>query len=98
MKVLNKLYPETSKEMKELLKQAKEKKLTKEQALKVLFITPEFLDPVLFLLYTLDTNIDELISYEKYALYMRNKGIQSRNKNLILIADEALEIHKQTNL
>ena len=29
---------------------------------------------------------------------MRNKGIQSRNKNLILIADEALEIHKQTNL
>ncbi|MBA9042386.1 hypothetical protein HNP21_005521 [Bacillus aryabhattai] len=98
MKVLNKLYPETTKEMKELLKQAKGKKLTKEQALKTLFITPEFLDPLLFLFFILDNKINELISYENYALYMRNKGIQSRNKNLILIADEALEIHKQTNL
>ncbi|OZT10643.1 hypothetical protein CHN50_20975 [Priestia aryabhattai] len=98
MEVLNKLYPETTKEMKELLKQAKEKKLTKEQALKILFITPEFLDPLLFLLFTLDNKIYELISYENYALYMRNKGIQSRNKNLILISDEALEFHKQTNL
>jgi len=97
MKVLNKLYPENTKEMKELLKQAKEKKLTKEQAFS-LFITPEFSDPLLFLFFILDNKINELISYENYALYMRNKGIQSRNKNLILIADEALEIHKQTNL
>lgn len=98
MKVLNKLYPEISTETKELLKHAKEKKFTKEQALKVILTTPEFLDPVLFLLYTLETGIDELMSYEKYSLYMRKKGIQSRNKNLILIADEALEIYKQTNL
>lgn len=94
MKMLNKLYPETSNEMRKLLKQAKEKKLTKEQALKFLFTTPEFLNPVLFLLFTLDTNIDGLISYKKYALYMKDKGIQSRNRNLILIAEEALQIQK----
>ncbi|MDG0062111.1 hypothetical protein [Priestia sp. P5] len=97
MKVLNKLYPETSKKIEDFLNMAKEKKFSKEQAIRILISNPEFLDPVLFILFTMENNIVEL-SYKNYIVHMKNKGIQSKNKKLVLATEEALIIEEQIKL
>ncbi|WDM33687.1 hypothetical protein J8N01_25965 [Priestia megaterium] len=97
MKILNKLYPKISGEMQGFFKETKEKKLNKEQAMRILLKSPEFLDPVLFVLFTLENNVVEL-SYKNYIIYMKNKGIKAKNKNLVLAAEEALLIQAQAKL
>ncbi|MED4588906.1 hypothetical protein P9304_09355, partial [Priestia flexa] len=54
-------------------------------------------NPVLFVLFTLENNIVEL-SYKSYIIYMKNKGIKAKNKNLVLAAEEALLIQAQAKL
>jgi phosphatidylinositol kinase/protein kinase (PI-3 family) len=96
MSKLDKLFPTVSETTQKYLSNARN--LSKEEALKILLSTPEFLDPVLFVLFTSDSSINEVISFKKYALYMQDKAVKSRNKNLLEAANEALEIYERTRL
>jgi hypothetical protein len=59
--------------------------MKKEIALKVLLKEPDLLDPLLFILFTMDAGISDLIKYDRYKSIMKAKAIGQNNKKLLEI-------------
>lgn len=88
---LQKEFPTTSDTIFSLMSKVRKKELGQKEALTKLVSTTEFLDPLLFLLFTSDTNLSDVISYKEYAAILRNKSIKQNNQALYNLSKLALE-------
>ncbi|MDA1634007.1 hypothetical protein PDK11_14215 [Bacillus cereus] len=70
----------------ELIGQAKT--LNQKEALKTMFKNPELLDPVAYILFAIDTKINEALPHDKYCVLLKKKAIQTNNKKLLKMVEK----------
>ncbi|MDQ0861603.1 hypothetical protein [Bacillus sp. V2I10] len=88
MKAYNREYPTTTDSCLDIMSSAKNGKYTQKEALKILLTTPELLDPLQFLLFSYDTNLQDAVSYKDYVALMKNKAMKTKNQALLNIVKE----------
>lgn len=65
----------------------KTKSLSQKEALSTMLKNPELLDPLLYTLFTCDSNVSEILSHDKYCLLMKKKAFKSNNKKLLKMVE-----------
>lgn len=89
---LNSSFPKANEDISELIKNAANQ--NKRQSLSTLLKSPELLLPLPFVLFHSNANLQDVISYEKYAELMIKKAHNSKNIGLLNIAKAALVVAK----
>lgn len=62
--------------------------LSKEEALQTMLTNPEILDPMIYLLFAIDAEIDEVLPHNKYCLLIKKKAIETNNKKLLKMVQD----------
>ena len=68
---------------------SKAKTISQKEALELMLKNPELLDPVVYLLFAIDAQVDEILPHAKYCSLMKQKEIQTNNKKLLQMVLEA---------
>lgn len=98
IELLNKEFPRPSDNILRIMSAAIQGQFEKKEALNILVNTTEFLNPLLFILFTNDTDLYEVISYKEYADLMKQKALKSNNSALLNLAKAALVIAEESKL
>lgn len=59
------------------------KSVDKKEALEMMLKNPEFLDPLVYTLFTIDAGVDSVLPHDRYCLLMKKKALQSNNRKLL---------------
>lgn len=65
------------------------KKVSQEEALKLMLKNPELMDPVVYLLFAIDAGVHKILPHDKYCSLMKKKAIQTNNKKLLKMVQDA---------
>lgn len=88
--IFDKEFPKYSGSLDGIMTKAKKNEMGQEEALKTLLSTPELLQPLLFMVFVYETNLQNCISHVEYAKIMRQKALKSKNQALLNVANAAL--------
>lgn len=66
----------------------KAKSLSQKEALSTMLKNPELLDPLIYVLFTNNSNISGVLPHNKYCLLMKQKAIKSNNKALLKLVEQ----------
>lgn len=80
------------------LADAKEGKISVEEALKIVLKHYQFLDPVQWLFFSHDTGLTDKLSYAEYAAIMISRAKKLKNTQLLAYAKSALIVGKELRL
>ncbi|KAB2489977.1 hypothetical protein [Priestia endophytica] len=59
------------------------KNLTEKEALERMVVNPEMLDPLIYILFTVDAGVNEILSFKDYCILMKQKALYSNNIKLL---------------
>lgn len=92
IEIFDREFPKPSDNLIKITSAASQKKYSQKEALKILIATPELLQPLPFLMFSHDTKLADVISYEEYAVIIKQRALKSKNQALLNLANAALAL------
>ena len=68
---------------------SKSTKVSKKEGIELMLKNPELLAPLVYLLFAVRSGLSELLPHDKYCSLMKRKAIQTNNKKLLKMVEEA---------